>query len=236
MASRWSIHLPLVFAALATGVLAGPALSADRVGSGFRDSVRVHAAGPASPDTGQFRVLRWVAAPAGRCDWFVVFEAGIARVFVPADDWVDHTLFTNSVGLMRNVSARDAIGGSLDMHWLAGEVAMAPTVRWRRFLGRGASLETMIGWNSTSGEGVDGPIGQLRYAPVPEAYIEAGAFPYRYWDFVPYPQAGFATPRLRHETRVFAGLGVAGAPGAVAWTVEALALAVTLAVAIGLSN
>ncbi len=228
----------LLLAGAASAVIAFSTLAraADRVGSGFRDSVRTHERQPAVPDTGQFRTLRWSAASATRCDWFVVFEAGAAHVFVKADDWVDHTLFTNSLGLMRNIGERDAVGGSLDMHWVAGDVVMAPTVRWRRFLGRSASAEAMVGWTNATREGVDGPIAQVRYAPTPQVYVLAGAFPYRRWEVVPYPQEGFATPKLRNDTRVFAGIGFTGVPAAVAWATEALALAVTFVVVMGLSD
>lgn len=226
----------LALAALASSLPISPARAEDRVGGGFRDSVRTFAARPVVADTGQFRRLRWSPSPAAKCDWYVVFEAGIAHVFVRADDWVDNTLFTNSVGLMRNVGERDALGGSLDMHLVAGDIVIGPSVRWRHFVGNSASAEAMVSWANAANEGVDGLMATLRYAPASQVYVEAGAFQYRRWEFVPYPQPGFGIGHQRHDARAFAGIGFTGAPAAATWTVEALALAVTFVIVMGLSD
>lgn len=202
--------------------------AADRVGSAFADSAAAVRARPASPDTGQHLAFRWTPAPRERCDWFPVFEAGVSRVGISAQDWVDQTLFTNSLGLMHNVSERDAVGASLDAHWMTGVVTLTPTVRWRRFVGRTGSVEASLGWVDNHGEGAHGPITQLRYAPVPQAAVQVGTLQYRRELWEAYELGWPVTPRVVSDTRVFGGFTLAGRPASVAWATEGIALGFVL--------
>lgn len=207
-----------------------PAHAADRVGSGFRADTTARAASPAALDAGEHRTFRKTPAPLAQCDWFPLLEAGVARLTTSENQWEDNVLFTNSVGLMRNVSERDALGASVDVHLTNGFGSWAPTVRWRRFVGASASAEVSAGWVVNDHDGVRGPIAQLRYAPVPQVYAQVGATQYRHydWDIAP---GGAASAHLKKDTRLFVGAGCNGVPAAVTTVVEVLALAVAFSVA-----
>ncbi|MBI5171118.1 MAG: hypothetical protein HZA61_16650 [Candidatus Eisenbacteria bacterium] len=217
--------------ALALVALAAPASAADRVGSAFLPDTSARRARPMAPDSGEHRTFRKTPAPLAQCDWFPLLEAGVARLNVTKDygDGFDSFLFTNSAGLMRNVSERDALGGSLDAQWSANVVTLVPTLRWRHFFGRRSSAEASAGWVDNGKEGAHGPIAQLRYAPVPQVYVQAGTVQFRrwVWDVAP---LGEVHPRRVSDTRFFAGAGCNGVPAAVTTVVEALALAVAFSV------
>lgn len=211
---------------------AARAHSADRVGSGFLRDTTAQAVPSVVRDSGEHRAFRKTPAPLAQCDWFPVLEAGVARLATSQDDWEDNALFTNSVGLMRNVSTRDAIGASLDVHMTNGFGAWAPTVRWRRFVGTTASAEVSTGWIVNDHLGVRGPIAQARYAPIPQVYAQVGATQYRHYEWTVAP-GGAATASLKKDTRFFAGAGCNGVPAAVTTVVEALALAAAFVLYMG---
>lgn len=226
---RASTALAILSAGL---LLAAPAQAADRVGSGFLpDSSSRREASPAL-DAGEHRTFRKTPAPLAKCDWFPLLEAGVARLATSENQWEDNVLFTNSVGLMRNVSERDALGASVDVHLTNGFGSWAPTVRWRRFVGASASTEVSAGWVVNDHLGVRGPIGQLRYAPVPQVYAQIGATRYRHYEWSLAPD-GSLTSRLETDPRLFVGAGCNGVPAAVTTVVEALALAVAFSVVMG---
>lgn len=206
--------------------------AADRVGSGFLADTSSRGARAAAPDTGEHRTFRKTPAPLAQCDWFPVFEAGVARLGTSQGEWEDNVLFTNSVGLMRNVNTRDALGASLDVHMTSGFGAWAPTVRWRRFVGTTASAEVSAGWIVNHHLGVRGPIAQVRYAPIPQVYAQVGATQYRHYDWSIAP-GGAATASLRKDTGFFVGAGCNGVPAAVTTVVEALALAAAFVLYMG---
>lgn len=209
-------------------IVAAPSHAADRVGSGFLADTSSRGARAAARDSGEHRTFRKTPAPLAQCDWFPVLEAGVARLNVDDEQWENQMLFSNSIGLMRNVSAHDALGASLDVHMTNGFGAWSPTVRWRRFMGARASAELSAGWISNDHDGVRGPIAQVRYAPVPQVYAFAGAAQYRryVWNTAP---GGAATAHLEKDSRAFAGAGCNGVPAAVTTVVEALALAAAFA-------
>lgn len=204
------------------------AQAADRVGSGFSDSLASVRMRPAVPDTGQHVPFRWTPAPRERCDWFPLLEAGVSRVGITAQDWVDQTLFTNSVGLMRNVSARDAVGASLDAHWMTGIVTLTPTVRWRHFVGRSGSAEISLGWVDNRDEGAHGAIAHLRYAPVPQVAVQTGVLQYRRFEWEWFGVGSTGTVKEVSDARVFGGFALAGRPAGAAWATEAIALGFVL--------
>ena len=223
---RTKTALTILFAGL---LLTAPARAADRVGSGFLpDSSSRGEAAPAS-DAGEHRTFRKTPAPLAKCDWFPLLEAGVARMATSENQWEDNVLFTNSVGLMRNVSERDAIGASIDVHLTNGFGTWAPTARWRRFVGERASAELSAGWVVNDHLGARGPIAQVRYAPVPQVYAQIGATQYRHYEWSVAPD-GWLTSRLKKDTRLFVGAGCNGVPAAVTTAVEALALAVAFSV------
>lgn len=207
-----------------------PAHAADRVGSGFLADTTARAVSPAASDAGEHRTFRKTPAPLAQCDWFPLLEAGVARLSTSEDEWEDNVLFTNSVGLMRNVSERDALGASVDVHLTNGFGSWAPTVRWRHFVGASASAELSAGWIVNDHLGARGPIAQVRYAPVPQVYAQIGATQYRHYEWSIAPD-GWLTSRLEKDTGVFVGAGCNGVPAAVTTVVEVLALAVAFSVA-----
>lgn len=224
-----------LLACLLAGLLpAAAAHSADRVGSGFSRSDSAWTARRAVRDTGQHFTYRSTPGPLARCDWFLVFEIGAAGIAVRRDDWVDRTLFSNGAGLMRNVGERDAVGASLDLISTGDAVTLTPTVRWRRFVGRSASVDASLGFVDNKDEGVHGPIARVKYAPIPQVYGEAGVTAFRRLEWEPLgPPNG---PMIAHEVSdpaVFGGIGFTGRPAAALWVAEAVAFAVTFVVVMG---
>lgn len=223
---RMKTGVSFVFAGL---LLAGPVLASDRVGSRFLADTTASAARAGALDSGEHRTFRKTPAPLEKCDWFPLLEAGVARVTKSENQWEDNLLITNSAGLMRNVSERDALGASIDVHLTNGFGSWAPTARWRRFLGERASAELSAGWIVNDHLGARGPIAQVRYAPVPQVYAQIGATQYRHYEWSVAPD-GWLTSRLKKDTRLFVGAGCNGVPAAVTTVVEALALVVAFSV------
>lgn len=182
------------------------------------------------------RQLSFSPAPLARCEKFVVFEAAAAQVNVEGQDWLDDHLVRNSFGLMKNVSANRSLGGSLDLWWLQGTVAAAPTVRARQWFGGRQSVEASAGWVLNNMDGAAGPIGCLRYSPTPLVFVEAGACGVRTmwtrWD----ADANVLRSGYVRDTHGFAGLGLTGGGGVVVVAGEAVAIAVLVAMLAGMSD
>ncbi|MFN8587684.1 MAG: hypothetical protein U0704_07750 [Candidatus Eisenbacteria bacterium] len=182
---------------------------------------------------GARRAVAFTPAPLSRCDHWIVMESAVAQVNVEANDWLDDHLVRNSFGLMRNVSANRSVGGSLDLWWLQGTVAAAPTVRARQWFGRRQSVEASAGWVLNQRDGAVGPIGSVRYSPLPAAFVEGGVCRVRVqrYDWTVGSGFGFASTET---TCGFAGIGLSGAGGAVVWIAEAGAILVIGAMLAGM--
>ncbi len=182
------------------------------------------------------RYLSFSPSPLARCENYIVFEAAAAQVNVEGQDWLDDHLVRNSLGWMKNVSSHRSLGGSLDLWWMRGTVAAAPTVRARQWFGERQSVEASAGWVLNNMDGAAGPIGCLRYSPTPLVFVEAGACGVRtewwFWD----TNAGVLRSGYERETHAFAGLGLTGGGGLVVFAGEALTVALLIAVLAGASN
>lgn len=197
-------------------------------------------AAPARPDSlrdpNARRHLSFSPAPLERCENFIVFEAAAAQVNVEGQDWLDDHLVRNSFGWMKNVSDNRSLGGSLDLWWLQGTIAAAPTVRARQWFGGRQSVEASAGWVMNTMDGVEGPIGCLRYSPTPLVFVEAGACGVRTewsrWD----ADANALRSGYVRDTRGFAGLGLTGGGGVVVIAAEAATIAILVAMLAGMSD
>lgn len=171
--------------------------------------------------------LAFTPAPLERCDYWIVMESAASQVNIEANDWLDDHLVRNSFGVMKNVTPNRSIGGSLDLWWLQGTIAVAPTVRARQWFGRRQSVEGSAGWVLNDRDGAVGPIACVRYSPLPAMFVEGGvcrvAVESYQWNLTP-PYGSYH--RYAKSTRAFGGVGLAGAGGAVVWVVEAGAIVV----------
>ncbi len=180
-----------------------------------RDSLR---------DPNARRTLAFTPAPLERCDGYLVLEAAVAQVNVEANDWLDDHLVRNSIGYMKNVSPNRSLGGSLDLWWLQGTIAAAPTVRARQWFGRRQSVEASAGWVLNDRDGAVGPIAALRYSPHPAFTLEGGVCTVQQEQFQWGLGAGLPLYRYTKRTSGFAGVGVSGGGGVVVWAAEAVAI------------
>ena len=115
------------FALAATLLPAAPALAA-------QDTV------PARPPAG----VCFRGAPAERCTWFTLTEAGVhyrLTDLVPDDERV---LFNGALGFMVNTSRRTALGGAVFIG-VEGDARGGLALRGRRWLGGRTSLDLALG-------------------------------------------------------------------------------------------
>ena len=205
------------FAACALLALAGPGFASAGAAS---DS---SAAPPAQ------RVLAFMPGPLDRCRFFLVTEVSATRLALDRPNAMDGWMYGDHLGLMHNVSPRWAVGVSYDLLLATGDFSGAPTVRCRRWLPHGQSLELAIGLPGGGGEGVVGPLATLRYAPAPPVFVQGVGATLRSKDWFYDP----VTPTWgvrNHDTPVGGGgFGFAGPPGAVVMIAEAAAFGFVIA-------
>ncbi len=180
--------------------------------------------------------LAFTPGPLERCDYWFVMEAAAAQVNVEANDWLDDHLVRNSFGVMKNVSPSRSLGGSLDLWWLQGTIAAAPTVRARQWFGRRQSVEASAGWVLNDRDGATGPIGCVRYSPLPAMFVEGGVCRLAVESYQWTPTPPYMNYRYAKSTRAFGGVGLAGAGGAVVWVAEAGAIVVLGVMLMGMND
>lgn len=168
--------------------------------------------------------IAFTPAPLERCDYWIVMESAASQVNIEANDWLDNHLVRNSFGVMKNVSPRRSIGGSLDFWWMQGTIATAPTVRARQWFGRRQSVEATAGWVLNDRDGATGPIACVRYSPLPAVFVEGGVCQVAVESYVWDPNSPNWGYRYTKSTRGFGGVGLAGAGGAIVWIAEAGAI------------
>lgn len=157
-----------------------------------------------------------------RCDYFFVTEFSTAVTGVKSQDGLDRYLFTDALGLMRNIDRTRAVGASIDAHLSAGMVRFAPTLRFRQWLADRSSIELSLGYASASitQEGVVGAIANLRYSPAAWCHVQAGACRIRQVRSI------FIFPDYRvdqnTQLQLYAGIGLGGVPGVISWGAQAL--------------
>ncbi len=96
---------------------------------------------------------------------------------VKSQDGVDRYLFTDAIGLMRNIDRSRAVGASIDVHLTAGAFRFTPTIRFKQWLTGRRSLDLSLGYASATieQEGVVGPIVDVRFSPTGWFHVQAGA-------------------------------------------------------------
>lgn len=160
-----------------------------------------------------------------RCDYFFVTEFNVGVTGVKSQDGVDRFLFTDALGLMRNIDRTRAIGVSLDAHLTAGAVRFTPTIRFKQWLAGRKSLDLSLGYASTSleQEGVVGAIVDVRYSPTAWFHVQAGACRIRSVTSIWY----YPDYHVEEDTQfqAHAGVGLGGVPGVISWGVQAIGFA-----------
>jgi hypothetical protein len=211
-------HGALWLAAVAAGV--GIATPAPALGNASGFVTEPHKAIVFSPDR------------PDRCDYFFVTEFSTGITGVKSQDGADRFLFTDALGLMRNIDRTRAVGVSIDAHLTAGALRVAPTLRFKQWLAGRSSLDLSLGYAHTSivQEGVVGPIVDVRYSPTAWFHVQAGACRIRTVSSIFY----FPDLHVDQSSRVefYAGAGLGGVPGVISWGAQAIG-AVGLALALG---
>src|SRR4029077_587717 len=130
-----------------------------------------------SPDVAKpHRSIVFSPDRADRCDYFFVTEFNTDITGVKSQDGVDRFLFTDALGLMRNVDRTRAVGLSIDAHLTAGRLGFAPTIRVKQWLAGRSSIDLSLGYVHTpiEKEGIVGPIVNVRYSPTAWFHVQAG--------------------------------------------------------------
>jgi hypothetical protein len=160
-----------------------------------------------------------------RCDYFFVTEFNTNILTGTSQDAVDRLLFTDALGLMRNIDASRAIGVSIDAHLTGGAIRFAPTARFKQWLSSRTSLDLSVGYASASKEqeGVVGLVADVRYSPSAWFHVQAGACRVRnVMSITYYPVYQVAGDT---QTRIYAGVGLGGVPAIVSWGAQAIGFA-----------
>ncbi len=200
-----------------------------------------HEAQPAAPVRPR-RTLSFTPHRLDRCAYFVVTETSGSRVSVTTVDKMDEYLFTDGIGLMKNLDQRWAVGGGVDLHLARGQVVAAPTVRCRRWFAGEQSVEASLGYvfaprpneMGYAPAQLVGPIVSARYSPTPGLFVQGGVCRLREGRY-DYDQLTRTFTYLQQErTRAFGGVGLGGGAGAVLWGVELVTLGVLIAMFAGM--
>jgi hypothetical protein len=214
------IVVPNVLRVLALGSFlgCGPAIADEpRPADAGTPPPAVSSAGPEHADP-----RRWSFRPGPfvDCRYFLITEASTDRVLMKTDDALDQFIFTNRLGIMKNLDEHRSVGGSIDLRLAMGVVSCAPTLRYRQWLTHDQSVDLSASYVANDARGLVGPILDARLNLSNSFYVQAGVCQFRdewyEWD-IRYPSAYDRLPKHR---RVYGGVGFGGAPGAVLWGVE----------------
>jgi len=165
-----------------------------------------------------------------RCGWFFISESNVSYVPLDSHEPSDKFMVDDSIGLMKNVGSRNAVGASMDAIIAQGDVHYAPTVRYKRWYGT-RSVDLMLGYTSSIENGPTGPILTARYSPARLIHMQVGAC--RFQELF-YPNNDPYLPlEERKSLRVFAGIGFGGVPGVALWGVQAAGLLIAMAALAG---
>jgi hypothetical protein len=162
-----------------------------------------------------------------RCDYFFVteFNVGVSGTRAMTQDAVDRYLFTDALGLMRNLDRTRAVGASIDAHLTGGAIRFTPTIRFKQWLSNRISIDLTLGYANTpvEQEGVVGPIVAVRYSPTAWFHLQAGGFRNRNVRSIQY----FPDYSVDSDTQLqlYAGAGLGGLPGLISWGVQAIGIA-----------
>jgi len=170
-----------------------------------------------------------------RCDYFFVTEFNLGVTGVKSQDGVDRFLFTDALGLMRNIDRTRAVGVSVDAHLTAGAFRFAPTIRLKQWLAGRSSIDLSLGYATTSieQEGVAGPIVDVRYSPTTWFHVQAGACRIRNVRSIYY----YPTYHVGEDSQVqlHAGVGLGGLPGVISWGAQGIAFVGLMAALSGMN-
>ncbi len=170
-----------------------------------------------------------------RCDYFFVTEFNAGVTGVKSQDGVDRFLFTDALGLMKNIDHSRAIGASIEAHLTAGATRFAPTIRFKQWLKGRSSVDLSLGYAITSIQqsGVAGPIIDVRYSPNAWFHIQAGACRIRDINSIYY----YPVYRVEDtsEVQAYVGAGLGGVPALVSWGAQAVGAVTLIALLSGMN-
>ena len=182
-----------------------------------------HVQDDASPGTAEpHKLLVFSQDRPDRCDYFFVTEFSTNVTGVKSQDGVDRFLFTDALGMMRNIDRTRAVGISVDTHLTAGAFRFAPTIRFKQWLAGRRSIDVVFGYAKTplEQEGVVGAIADVRYSPTHWFHVQAGACRIRDVRSIRY----YPDYHVDEHTRLqfHAGAGLGSVPGVISWGVQAI--------------
>jgi NADPH:quinone reductase-like Zn-dependent oxidoreductase len=185
-------------------------------------------------DLGGHRTFAFSPDRPERCDYFWVTEFNTSVTGVNSQDAGDHYLFTDALGLMRNIDRTRAVGVSVDAHLTGGAFRFTPTLRFKQWLAGRSSIDLTLGYAHSSivQEGVAGPIADLRYSPNAWFHVQAGACRIRNVTSIFY----LPDYQVNETTRLqlYAGAGLGGAPGVASWGAQVIGFAALVAALSGM--
>jgi hypothetical protein len=214
---------------LASLLLCGPA-AAGRLETPDRGS-DFPAASPVIPQQDEQRRFSFRPGPFDRCKYFMITETSADWVWMKVEDGFDQYIFTNSLGLMDNLDAHRAVGGSFDLRLARGHLSCAPALRYRQWFTRDRSVDLSVGYVSNHESDpfsysprLAGPIVNARLNLTHCFYVQGGLCrfegpSYRNNDLIP---SGAPGGTGRFET--YGGIGLGGVPGVSLWGVELVGL------------
>jgi hypothetical protein len=169
-----------------------------------------------------------------RCDYFFVTEFNASVTGAQSQDPLDSFLFTDALGVMRNVGRSSALGASVDAHLINGNLSLTPTVRFKQWLGGRSSLDLSLGYanDDLEHEGVVGPIVNARYSVNKWLHLQAGGCRVRNVTSISYVPDYHVTEQSSFQ--VYGGAGLGGLPGVISWGAQAIGFTVMSAMASGM--
>jgi hypothetical protein len=186
-------------------------------------------ADPSTDGTTTHRALVFAPDRPERCDYFLVTEFTTSFTGAKPGDAFDSFLYTDAIGVMRNVDRSRAVGASIDVHLANGAVRLAPTLRFKQWLKGRGSVDLLVGYapSTIEQEGVTGVIVDVRYSPAVWCHVQAGACRIRDVSSIFY----YPEFRVEEDTRLrlHAGVGLGGVPGVASWGVQAVGFALLAA-------
>jgi len=214
---------------LAALLLCGPA-TAGRLEPPDRGS-DFPAASPVIPAQGEQRRFSFSPGPFDRCKYFMITETSTDWVLMKVEDGFDQYIFTNSLGLMANLDAHRAVGGSIDLHLARGHLSCAPTLRYRQWFTRSQSMDLSVGYvsNHTSdpfdySPSLAGPIVNARFNLTHCLYVQGGLCRFEGPSYLNDYLITSGAPGGSAGFKAYGGIGLGGVPGVSLWGVELVGL------------
>lgn len=180
----------------------------------------------AIPAQGEQRRFSFSPDPFDQCKYFMITETSTDWVWMKVEDGFDQYIFTNSLGLMDNLDAHRAVGGSIDLRLARGHLSCAPALRYRQWFTRDQSVDLSVGYVSNHESDLfsysprlAGPIVNARFNLTNYLYVQGGLCRFEGPSYL----NNYLIPSGA-RFRTYGGIGLGGVPGVSLWGVEAVGL------------